>query len=67
MIKIGNVKAGRVRIYKFDSFKALTKKENDIRNDKDKGNDYLLEEIAKNEKHLPVPESHKAGEETPLQ
>ena len=49
MIKIGNVKAGRVRIYKFNSFKALTKKENDIRNDKDKGNDYLLEEIAKNE------------------
>ena len=48
MIKIGNVKAGRVRIYKFNSFKALTKKENDIRNDKDKSNDYLLEEIAKN-------------------
>lgn len=45
---LGNVKAGRVRIYKFNSFKALTKKENDIRNDKDKSNGYLLEEIAKN-------------------
>lgn len=49
MIDIGNVKAGRVRIYKFNSFKAFTKKENEIRNDKKKNNDDLLEEIVSND------------------
>ena len=38
-----------MRIYKFNTFKAFTKKENDIRNDIEKNNDDLLAEIAKNE------------------
>ncbi len=48
MINIGNVKAGQVRIYKFNSFKAFTDKENEIRNDKTKNQADLLEEISKN-------------------
>ena len=47
-ISIGNVNAGRVRIYKFNSFKAFTDRENDIRNDKSKKQVDLLEEIQKN-------------------
>ena len=33
---IGHVKAGRVRIYKLNTFKALTDEENEIYNDKKK-------------------------------
>ena len=47
-ISIGNVNAGQVRIYKFNSFKAFTDKENEIRNDKNKKQTDLLEEIQKN-------------------
>lgn len=49
-IIIGNIKIGRVRIYKFDSFKALTDVENEIYNDKTKKNNELLEAIQKNTK-----------------
>ena len=35
---IGHVKAGRVRIYKLNTFKALTDAENEIYNDKKKKN-----------------------------
>lgn len=45
---MGNIKAGRVRIYKFNTFKALTDKENKIYNDKTKKNAELLEAIHKN-------------------
>lgn len=44
---IGNVKAGRVRIYKFSTFKAFTEEENAICNDKKKSQEELLEEIRK--------------------
>lgn len=45
---MGNIKAGRVRIYKFNTFKALTDNENKIYNDKTKKNAELLEAIHKN-------------------
>lgn len=45
---MGNIKTGRVRIYKFNSFKALTDAENEIYNDKTKKNVELLEAIHKN-------------------
>ena len=45
---MGNIKAGRVRIYKFNTFKALTDTENIIYNDKSKKNAELLEAIHKN-------------------
>lgn len=45
---MGNIKAGRVRIYKFNTFKALTDRENDIYNDKTKKNVELVEAIHKN-------------------
>lgn len=45
---LGNIKAGRVRIYKFNTFKALTDNENKIYNDKSKKNAELLEAIHKN-------------------
>lgn len=45
---MGNIKAGRVRIYKFNTFKALTDNENKIYNDKSKKNAELLEAIHKN-------------------
>lgn len=49
LIIIENIKAGQVRIYKFNTFNAFTKKEKDIRNDKEKNNDNLLAEIARKE------------------
>lgn len=45
---MGNIKAGRVRIYKFNSFKALTDAENEIYNDITKKSEELLESIHKN-------------------
>ena len=45
---IGHVKAGRVRIYKLNTFKALTDEENEIYNDKKKKNADLLEAIHNN-------------------
>lgn len=45
---MGNIKAGRVRIYKFNTFKALTDNESKIYNDKTKKNVELLEAIHKN-------------------
>ena len=45
---MGNIKAGRVRIYKFNTFKALTEEENKIYNDKTKKNSELLDAIHKN-------------------
>lgn len=45
---IGNIKAKRVRIYKFNSFKAFTNKENAIRNDKSKKTADVIKEIKKN-------------------
>lgn len=45
---MGNIKAGRVRIYKFNTFKALTDSENKIYNDKTKKNAELSEAIHKN-------------------
>ncbi len=48
MIVIGHVRAGRVRIYKLNTFKALTNSENAIYNDKSKKNSELKEEISKN-------------------
>lgn len=47
---IGNVNAGRVRIFKINSFKAFTDNENDIKNDKNKKMVDLLEEIHANTK-----------------
>lgn len=47
MITIGNIKAGSVRIYKLNSFKAFTEKENEIWEDKNKKNIDLLNEIRK--------------------
>ncbi len=47
---IGNVKAGRVRIFKLNSFKAFTDKENAIKNDKSKKTADLLKEIQSNTK-----------------
>ena len=44
---IGHIKAGRVRIYKLNTFKALTDSENAIYNDKSKKNAELLKEIHK--------------------
>lgn len=48
MIIIGNTNAGRVRIYKFNSFKAFTEKENEIRDSKEKNNNDLLKQISSN-------------------
>lgn len=45
---MGNINAGRVRIYKFNTFKALTVNENKIYYDKTKKNAELLEAIHKN-------------------
>lgn len=45
---MGNIKAGRVRIYKFNSFKAFTDAENEIYYDTTKKNAELLEAIHKN-------------------
>lgn len=45
---IGHVKAGRVRIYKLNTFKALSDDENKIYNDKKKKNADLLEAIHNN-------------------
>ena len=47
-ITIGNIKVGRVRIYKFNTFKALTETESKIYNDRKKKNTELLEAIHKN-------------------
>lgn len=65
-ISIGNVKAGQVRIYKFNSFKAFTDKENEIRNDKTKKQVDLLEEISKNKAVRKIDKKylyHKNGKE----
>ena len=48
MITIGNIKAGSVRIYKLNSFKAFTEKENEVWKDKNKKNVDLVNEIRKN-------------------
>ena len=45
---LGNIKAERVRIYKFNTFKALTDRESAIYNDKTKKNAELLEAIHTN-------------------
>lgn len=45
---MGNIKAGRVRIYKFNTFKALTETESEIYNDKKKKNAELLKAIHDN-------------------
>ena len=47
-ITIGNIKVGRVRIYKFNTFKALTETESKIYNDRKKKNTELSEAIHKN-------------------
>ncbi len=45
---LGNIKAGRVRIYKFNTFKTLTDIENEIYNDTKKKNAELLDAIHMN-------------------
>lgn len=45
---ISSIKAERVRIYKFNMFKALTDSVSEIYNDKTKKNAELLEAIRKN-------------------
>ena len=55
---IGHVKAGRVRIYKLNTFKALTDEENEIYNDKNKKNVDLLEAIHNNKSVRKVPDKY---------
>ena len=55
---IGHVKAGRVRIYKLNTFKALTDDENEIYNDKKKKNEDLLEAIHNNKSVREVPDKY---------
>ena len=47
-ITIGNIKVGRVRIYKFNTFKAFTETESNIYNDRKKNNDELKKAISQN-------------------
>lgn len=53
---IEHIKAGRVRIYKLNTFKALTDAENEIYNDKKKKNVDLLEAIHNNKSVREVPD-----------
>lgn len=46
---MGNIKAGMVRIYKFNTFKAFTERENEIYNDRTKSNAELSEAIHNNQ------------------
>lgn len=59
-------KAKQVRIYKFNTFKAFTDRENEVRNDKNKGQDELLAEIQDNKKIRIIDKAylyHKDGSE----
>ena len=55
---IGHIKAGRVRIYKLNTFKALTDSENAIYNDKHKKNAELLAEIHSNANVRSIPDRY---------
>ncbi len=55
---IGHIKAGRVRIYKLNTFKAFTDSENAIYNDKHKKNAELLAEIHNNVNVRSIPDRY---------
>ena len=55
---IGHIKARRVRIYKLNTFKALSDDENEIYNDKKKKNADLLEAIHNNKSFREVPDKY---------
>lgn len=55
---IGHIKAGRVRIYKLNTFKAFTDSENAIYNDKHKKNAELLTEIHNNVNVRSIPDRY---------
>ena len=55
---IGHIKAGRVRIYKLNTFKVFTDSENAIYNDKYKRNAELLTEIHNNVNVRSIPDRY---------
>ena len=55
---IGHIKAGRVRIYKLNTFKTFTDSENAIYNDEHKKNTELLIEIHNNVNVRSIPDRY---------